>query len=232
MTTLKSLICAAALVVSTAAFAQTERAWFPTGDADGQGTLGKRYADAGIFAQEIRHTSHNMTGVGIGANVPVVKGIDVWGGYDYSVLNIPTYSYIWDGSRIGDTHVHQHRASGNIVAFNVIEKGIKPFVSLGLSRTWTDSSGSMGNVFAETRNGWNAAIGAEFPYKWIAVTPILGYHDDFKKSSRSSQAWSYGVEISAWVTKQVGVYASTAFYDQMHTSNDTWVTGAGVRFRF
>jgi len=233
MTTIKILISTAALCVASAAFAQssTTCSWFPKGDDYGQGTIGKRYADAGLSVQSIRHTAHNISGAGLSVNLPVVKHIDISGGYDYSLQNTPVYEW-YSGQRVGDVHTHNHRASGNITVYDVIENGVKPYFSVGLDRTWTDSSGFLDNIDAATRNGWNVSAGAEFPYKWISVTPQVSYQDDFKTSSRSFQAWSAGVEVSAWVTRKIGAYVNVSFNDVLHTANDNWVTGAGIRFRF
>jgi hypothetical protein len=223
MNTIKILISTAALCVASAAFAQSSNtcSWLPKGDEYGQGTIGKRYAEAGLFTQSIRHTSHSVIGAGVSANLPIINHIDISGGYDYRMQNIPDFA-----------HIHAHRASGNVTLFNTIEDGVKPFVSVGLERTWLDSSGTAGNVFANTRNAWNVAAGAEFPYKWFSVTPQVAYQDDFKTTSQSAQAWSVGVEVSAWVTSKIGAYINTTFNNVLHTADDNWVTGAGVRYRF
>jgi hypothetical protein len=239
MTTIKTFICTAALCVASAAFAQSSNtcSWFPKGDEDGQGTIGKRYVDAGLSAESLRHTAHNIGGANLGVNLPLTSLIDISGGYDYNWENIPVYNW-WYNNNEGysveksNIHLHNHRASSNITFYNVIENGIRPFVSVGLERNWTDSSGAFGNYAAETRNGWNVSAGAEFPYKWISVTPRVSYQDDFKTSSRSFQAWGVGAEVSAWITHKIGAYVNVTFYDTLHTADDNWVIGAGVRFRF
>jgi len=239
MTTIKIFIITATLCVAPAAFAQssTQCSWFPSGDEYGQGTIGKRYVEAGLSAQSIRHTAHNIGGANLDVNLPVTNHIDVSGGYDYNWENIPVYRW-WYNNNEGysveksNIHLHNHRASGSITFYNVIENGVKPFVSVGLDRNWTDSSGTFGNFAAETRNGRNASAGAVFPYKWISVTPRVSYQDDFKTSWNSFQAWGVGAEVSAWITRKIGAYVNVSFYDALHTANDYWVTGAGIRFRF
>jgi hypothetical protein len=240
MTTIKTLISTVALITASTVFAQSSNtcSWFPRGDETGQGIIGKRYADAGFSVESVRHTAHSIGGASLAANLPVTKHIDISGGYDYMWLNVPAYGWSYNNGsgssvqRIDDIKYHNHRASGSITFYNVIEDGVKPFVSVGLDRSWADSSGPWGNFAAETRNGWNVVAGAEFPCKWVAVTPQIAYQDDFKASSISYQSWSFGLEVSAWVTSRIGVYVNTSFNNILHTSDDNWVTGAGVRCRF
>jgi hypothetical protein len=240
MTTIKTFISTVALIATSTVFAQSSNtcSWFPKGGESGQGAIGKRYAEAGLAVESVRHTAHSIGDASLSANIPVTNHIDISGGYDYAWLNVPAYGWSYNSSsgysvhRIDDVKYHNHSANGSITFYNEIEDGVKPFVSVGLERSWEDSSGPWGNFAAETRNGWNVVAGAEFPYKWVAVTPQIAYQDDFKASSMSYQSWSFGVEVSAWVTNRIGIYANTSFDDVLHSSNDSWVTGAGVRCRF
>ena len=233
-TTTKFYIGALALLATSSLFAQQGGScctWFPKGDDDSQGVLGKRYAEAGLLFEDIRHTSHNLYGAGLGANVPVLKNVDLSVGYEYGTYNIPTYSYA-SGTRVGDMHVHNHSVGGSLQVFNEIEDGVKPFVSLGLYRDLRDSSGPLNNIYAANRTEWDAEIGAEIPYKSFSLIPSIKYSDDFKTSSQSFQTLTYSLEGNSWLTRRFGVFARIAFSDVMHSSQDNWDYAAGIRVRF
>lgn len=227
MTTSKILVSILALFAASTAFAQTSDSctWFPKGDEDGQGILGKRYAEAGLQFENMRHTSHSVYGGGINANVPIIQGVEVTGGYDYSTYNLPT----WTGE---SAHIHTHTIGGSVQVFNTIEDGVKPFISFGLYREFRDASGMWNQFVKANRTEWDIGAGVEVPYKWVSIIPSLSYSDDFKKTSESSQALVYRLEVDSWLTRRFGVYANVAFNDVAHSSQDVWTYGGGVRVRF
>jgi len=236
MTTIKTLIGAVALIAASTGFAQSCNtcSWFPKGDDD-QGVVGKRYAEAGFGVTEISHTAHNICDTGIGANIPIIRGLEIGGGYNYSWINVPYYSYDYATEnyvRRSDDRITTHSAQGHARLYSVIADGIKPFISAGLERSWADLHGADGYHDAYNRTSWLVGAGIEFPYKFVSVTPTIAYKDDFKRSIESSQSFTYGVEVNSWITPRIGAYISLAYLDWLHTSYYNWVYGAGVRARF
>jgi len=230
MTTIKTLISTVALIAASTVFAQTSNtcSWLPKGDEYGQGVIGKRYAEAGFNLQHTKHASDNAFDTGISANLPVVEGLDLNAGYSYSWYNPSPIKYT------------THAIGSSVTLYKTVEDGVKPFISAGLGYSWLNEDLDAGYYFfsngknSRSRNfaTWGFAIGAEFPYKWFAVIPTIGYSDDFQKSSYSSQQWTYRVEVNSWLTSKIGVFASAAYIDTFHSSVTTMDYGIGVRVRF
>jgi hypothetical protein len=229
MTTFKTLIGAVALIAASTGFAQSSNtcSWFPKGE-DGQGVIGKRYAEAGVELQDLNHDSKNAYATNIGANVPIIKGLDLSGGYAYGW---------YDHSPM---HQTDHAIGSSIKLYNEIEKGIKPFIAAGLGYSWLDEKldsgwyffGSGKNKYSQDKATWDASVGAEFSFKWLSVTPRISYNDDFERSLKSEETWQYGVEANAWITRRIGIYAQVAYVDWQHTTFHSWKYGTGIRVRF
>jgi len=228
MTTIKTLISTVALFAASTGFAQSSNtcSWLPKGD-DSQGVIGKRYAEAGFEVQDLQHTSHNAYGTGISANIPLIQGIDVGGSYQYS----------WYKPDPEDETIHDINAYATF--YKKLDDGVKPFVSASLGYSWFKEKLADGWLFNNGSNSysidtatWAMAVGAEFPFKWFAVTPTISYRDDFKRSRESSQSLDYGVEASAWITSRIGASLSVSYVSWQHSSDYTWIYGTGVRVRF
>jgi|GEM_PF-2061573 len=229
MTTIKTLIGTVALAAVSTCFAQTSNScsWFPTGE-DGPGVIGKRYADVGFGVQDNSHDSKNTYGVGIGANIPLIKGLDFDAGYSY------------DSYRHSPVKEHWNDISTGIKLYNTVENGVKPFISAGLGYSWLNekldddwyfiSTGK--NSRSQGKATWGASVGAEFPFQWISVTPTISYHDDFERTANSDQAWAYGVHANSWITRKVGVSLGVSYVAWQHSSNQAWDYSTGVCVRF
>lgn len=216
MTTIKTFIGTVALLAASTVFAQTEKCeLFPKGTTEGQGTIGRRYADGYLSYQNVSHSSDDVYGIGIGANVPFCKGIDLLGGLSYTSFKPDAFSTTL-------THL-----DGAVRIYNVIEDDVKPFLQAGLGM-------SIGDVRDNSTNwiNWSVGVGAEFPYKWVAITPSITYRDDLRHRGPSVQSMAYAVEVSSWATEQVGIYLKTSAIDIMNDANvELGITG-GIRVRF
>ena len=228
MTTIKTLISTVALIAASTVCAQSSNtcSWFPKGE-DGPGVIGKRYAEASFDVTELRHTAHNICDAGISANIPVIQGLDVSGGYNYAWYNLPTY-----GHGPSSYRARAQSINANATLYKTIEDGVKPFISAGLQRSWQDLNGPYSYHSAYNVTSFAVTAGAEFPYKWVAVIPSINYQDDFKRSAESSQSFSYAVEVNSWITKKIGVYVNASYSAWQHSSYDQLSYGAGVRVRF
>jgi hypothetical protein len=229
MTTIKTLISTVVLLSVSTVFAQSSSTctWFPKGDEDSQGVIGKRYVEAGFDLQNVQHTSHNAYDANISANIPIIKGIDISGGYSYG----------WYDRK--PLHQDYNDIGTSVKLYKAIEDGVKPFISAGLGYSWFNEkldsgwyfTGNGKNSYSHNSATWGASAGVEFPYKWISVTPRIGYSDDFSTTSKSTQAWRYGVTASSWITSKIGIYGEAAYVAWQHTPAHDWVFGAGVRVR-
>lgn len=216
MTTIKTFVGTVALLAASTVFAQTSSCvLFPKGDEDGQGTIGRRYADGYLSIQDVRGTTTNVYGGGGGANIPLCSGIDLNGGVGYT-------SYKPD-----DFSTTLTTLGGNVKFYNKAEGGVKPFVTGGLGMTFGDV-----NSHSTSWVDWNVGVGAEFPYKWISITPSITYHDDFRHNGVSTQSLHYAVDFNSWATSQVGVYAKVVCIDTWHDANPAFGLALGVRVRF
>jgi hypothetical protein len=86
--------------------------------------------------------------------------------------------------------------------------------------------------YSHDKATWGTSVGAEFPYKWISVTPRISYDDDFERTAKSDQVWQYGVSINSWITPKIGVYAHVTYVAWQHSTDRDWVYGTGLRVRF
>lgn len=216
MTTIKTFIGTVALLAASTVFAQTGSCeFFPKGDTDGQGTIGRRYAEGYLSLESVSHTTDDVFSIGAGGNLPLCKGIDLGGSIAYSSFKPDDFSTTL-------THF-----DGNVKLYNKIENDIKPFVIAGLGL-------SMGDVHDHSTNwiNWSVGIGAEFPYKWISVTPSIIYRDDFRHRGPSTQSMNYAVDINSWATPQIGVFSKIAAIDKMSDRNVELALTVGVRVRF
>jgi len=229
MTTIKTLISAVVLIAASTGFAQSSNtcSWFPKGE-DGPGVIGKRYADVGFDVEDVQHTSHNAYQTSIGANIPVTQCIDISGGYSYSWFDYKPQ------------HNTDHAIGGSIKLYKTIEDGVKPFISAGLGYSWFDEkldnpwyfNSNRKNHHSQDKATWRGSVGAEFPYKWISVTPTISYDDDFEGTTKSSQAFVYGVRTDSWITPKIGIYFGVSYVTWQHSPSHDWNYSVGARVRF
>lgn len=166
--------------------------------------------------------------------MPVTGFLDVSGGYGYSRQKTRYYMVY------GESTTSSHALGVDVLAYKKTAAGLKPFVAAGLGYSWTRSKlegyfPSGGQLKIEHRDNsasWSVSTGVEIPFRWVALTPVVSYADDFEKSGDSSQAWSYGLEASSWITPRVGVYADVAYTEPKHYDGHMWSFGAGLRFKF
>jgi len=216
MTTIKTLIGTVALLTASTVFAQTGSCvLFPKGDQDGQGTIGRRYAEGYLSLQDVRGSSDNVFGGGVGGNLPLCCGIDLLGDINYT-------SYKPDNFSTTLTNF-----DGSVRLYNKVEDDVKPFIQAGLGMTFGDVRDHSTNWI-----NWSVGVGAEFPYKWVSVTPSISYRDDFRHSGASTQSLNYAVEFSSWATPQVGVFAKVTYVDVRHDGANATGLTAGLRVRF
>ncbi|MFT3782829.1 MAG: hypothetical protein QM790_12535 [Nibricoccus sp.] len=216
MTTIKTLISTVALLAASTVFAQTGNSpWFPTSTEDGQGTIGRRYGEGYLSLQDVSGSSKNIYGGGVAANVPLLKGIDLNGRVGYTSFK-PAYA-----------STTLTNLDGAVKFYNQSDADIKAFIAPGLGVTFGDV-----NDHSTSWVRWNVAIGAEFAYKWVAITPTLTYNDDFRHHGPSQQSISYGAEFSSWATPQVNVFAKVEAIDPFHDANITPGLTIGLRVRF
>jgi len=216
MTTIKTFIGTVALLAASTVFAQSGNCvLFPKGDEDGQGTIGRRYAEGYLGFQDVSKTTKNVFAVGVGGNLPVCGGIDLLGSINHTSF------------KPGKASTTLTNFDGSVRLYNKIEDDIKPFIQAGLGMTF-------GDVLDHSTNwiNWNVGIGAEFAYKWISVTPTIIYRDDFRHNGPSKQSMDYSVEVSSWATPQVGVFAKLSYVAVVHDLADSIGLTAGVRVRF
>lgn len=216
MTTIKTLIGTVALLTASTVFAQTGSCvLFPKGDTEGQGNIGRRYAEGYLGLSDVRGTGTNTFSTGIGANVPLCTGIDLNGGVGYTSF------------KPDDVSTTLTTIGGSAKLYNMVEDCVKPFIEAGLGLT-------VGDVRDHSTNwiNWSVGIGAEFPYKWISVTPSISYHDDLRHNGASKQSLNYAVDFNSWATPQVGVYAKVAYVDVRHDGANSLGLTAGLRVRF
>lgn len=230
MTTIKTLISTVALFAAATVFAQSgsQSIWFPKGDDYGQGSIGKRYAGASFSIDNPHGYTDLGYGTNIGVNIPVVNHIDVSAGVGYSWLNYNYPSYYY-----GPIEIDQKYTSLNasVTIYNTIENNIKPYIAFNVGQTFAKlSTNHVGhNTNFET---WGAVVGAEFPYKWLAVDVSIGYDDDLMRPAYSGQDTFATARLSSWITEKIGVNVGVSFVRPMHNFEDSWVFDAGVRFRF
>ncbi|MFT3867918.1 MAG: hypothetical protein QM715_05410 [Nibricoccus sp.] len=197
-----------------------------------QGNLGKRYGSLDFAIGDPSHTSDNIYGTSLGVNIPVTRYLDISGGYGYSRYKTEFpgfYAYKSEG----------HGLSADLVFYKALSNGLKPFISAGLGYSWTTTkieSRSMwtsNGKFKDDSGSWSTSVGIEIPFRWIALTPSIGFGGDFE--GQDSQAWTYGLEASSWITRKVGIFAGVAYAEpRKNYSVDVhmWSYGAGLRFKF
>lgn len=216
MTTIKTFIGTVALLAASTVFAQTGSCvLFPKGDEDGQGTIGRRYAEGFLSFQDVKGTSKNVFGGGVGGNLPVCTGLDFLGSVSHTSF------------KANDLSTTLTNFDGVVRAYGKVEDDVTPFIQAGLGMTF-------GDVLDHSTNwiNWNVGVGADFSYKWASVTPTISYSDDFRHTGASSQALTYAVEVNSWATPQIGVFAKVSYVDVRHDgANGTGLT-AGLRVRF
>jgi hypothetical protein len=105
--------------------------------------------------------------------------------------------------------------------------GMKPFLSAGLGEQWVHTQ------FGSSDFGvWGVGAGVEIPSKVFTVTPSISYTDDLQRSTLSSQQFTFGVELSRWVTKTTSAYAAVSYSDISHINYDAWNYSVGLRVKF
>lgn len=216
MTTIKTLIGTVALLAASTVFAQSgSSTLFPKGDEDGQGTIGRRYGEGYLSLQNVSHSSDDIFGAGVGGNLPVCKGLDLIGGVGYT-------SYKPD-----DWSTTLTNLDGSVRVYNKIEDDVKPFLQAGLGL-------SIGDVRDHSTNwiNWSVGVGAEFPYKYVSITPSITYRDDLRHRGPSTQSMNYAVDVNSWATSQVGIFAKVVAIDIMNDANIELGLTVGVRVRF
>jgi hypothetical protein len=228
MNTIKTFISTVALLTASTLFAQSGSCiTFPKGE-DGPGVIGKRYAEVGFVSQDFHQYSDVAQGPVVAANVPLAKGLDVGMAYSYSTLNYTPMGA--PSTVVVDSTAHNFGI--NALVYNTIEGGIKPFLSCNLGTTAATAS-YLGSDHSTNYQWWGFSAGAEFPSKWVSVIASIGYDDDFRGSSDSTQNWNAKVEVNTWITSRIGVYVGAAYirplHDDLVTSN-VWSAGARVRF--
>jgi opacity protein-like surface antigen len=202
-----------------------------TASETSQGSLGKRYANLGFGIADPAHTSDNVYGTAVGVNVPVTSFLDISGGYSYSRFKTDEPQYYTYKS---DSHI----LNSEFVFYRKFAGGLKPFLSAGVGYSWLSSkieghSDFPGNYkFKDDLATWGTSVGIEIPFRWVALTPAIGYSGNFESSS--NQTWSYGLRVSSWITRKVGVYAGVAYSEPRHDfgDNHTWSYSTGLRIKF
>lgn len=216
MTTLKTFIGTVALLAASTVFAQSDKCeLFPTGSTEGQGTIGRRYAEGYLSVQNVSHSSDDIFGIGVVGNVPFCKGIDLIGNLGYSSYKPDMWSTTLTSFE------------GAVRVYNSTEDDVKPFVQAGLGM-------SFGEVRDNSTNwvNWSVGVGAEFAYKWVSITPSIVYRDDLRHRGPSVQSLNYAVEASSWANEKVGIFLKLTAVDVMNDRDVELNVTAGVRVRF
>lgn len=204
MKLIKMLVIAALAAIGTA---QTPAS------AATSGLLGQKYLETDFTLQDIQHVSPDVYNVGLAVNLPVNAYLDVGAAYSYGWL-----------SRSISAHTNTLGATATgYFSF----AGMKPFLSAGLGEQWVHTQ------FGSSDFGvWGVGTGVEIPSKVFTVTPSISYTDDLQRSTLSSQQFTFGVELSRWVTKTTSAYAAVSYSDISHINYDAWNYSVGLRVKF
>lgn len=234
MKKLQTILSVGALAASSVLFSNIACAQTAATKDPSQGSLGKRYAFVDFATGKPKGATDNIYGSGIGVNMPLTEFLDISGGYGYSRQKT-RYSMAY-GTFTSSSHV----LGADFVAYKKAAGGLKPFVAASLGYSWVRAEAdfnipNFGSWHSEARNDfatWGVSTGVEIPFRWVALTPVISYADDFEKSNNSTQTWSYGLEASSWITPRVGVYADVAYTEPKHYDGHMWSYGAGLRIKF
>jgi hypothetical protein len=180
---------------------------------DASGLLGQKYAEVSFGMQDIYHVSPNGYSLGVSSNVPVTRYLDIGAGYSYDWIK-------------GNVHGHTNTLGATATAYTTVA-GVKPFAGVGLGYEWIRAAG-FGDDFAL----WAAAVGVEIPTRIVTITPTITYSDDFQRSSRSSQDFTYGVDVSRWITKTTAAFIGVNYSDTLSSTADAWTYTVGARLKF
>jgi hypothetical protein len=186
-----------------------------TSNPTGTGNLGQRYIETSLGLQNVRHISDHAYSVDAGVNTPIVPSSVDAGAF---------YTYSWLKGRFAS---HANTFGVYATAYSAMQ-GVKPFASALVGWEWFKSE-----VVSSTSYGiWAAAVGVEVPVGEVTFTPRIVYADDFRRSARSSQGWTFQVEGSMALNPTTVVFGTMGKTDVRRTSFDSWNYEIGARFRF
>ncbi len=204
----KKITLALGLLAAGASFAQTNPP-APTG------LLGHQYTEVSFGLNDLKHVSTHGYSLGAAANTALIPGkLDAGG----------TYSYSWIG---GGLRSHANTIGGYTTAYLPLQ-GFKPFVGAGLGYEWTSAPHGLGDDQAV----WRTTVGVEIPAGAVTITPRITYHDDFRGTQRSTQAWTVGAEANYWYSATSAIFGSIGHSDVRRSSIDSWNYQIGLRAKF
>lgn len=178
------------------------------------GVLGENYAELSYGLQDIRHISPNFNVVSVDGNAAITRHLDLGGGISTG----------WIG---GTVDGHANTLSGVATAYTTWRRA-KPFVSAGLGYQWLSMRGATDAWL------WGSTIGVELPAieNVLVLTPRIGYADDFRRSGRSAQQWTFETEANCWLTRSTALFASVGYAEARRSPFDSWTGRIGVRMRY
>lgn len=197
---LRLLLIAGSLAIASTLHAQMD-----------PGFIGKRYATAGLFVENVHDAAIDSGTAFIGtANVPLTANLDLNGSASYE--------------RFSDYSIRDKRVGATLVAYKELEY-FKPFIELGVTGTWQEST--VANRTYKSHDGiYVGGLGVEAA---VARRTAVFLKADFNKyfDSDNGDYWTYTAGLNAWFNDKIGGVASIAFNE-----SETTVYNFGIAYRF
>lgn len=231
MKKLHTILCAGALAASvfSPVFAHAQSA---TSSDNSQGTLGKRYIGLDYGVSDHNNSSENLYGASLKVNLPVYSFLDVSVGLGRGWIK-------YDSSPYSKLKIETTSVGTDFVFYKAFANGVKPFVSVGFESSWnTYNYQSMyewylnNGEYKGSSASLGAAVGVEIPFRWVSLTPMIGYSGSLEDSD--TQTVEVRLQASSWITSRVGVFADVGYTKPRKSNSDNYsmTYGAGMRFKF
>ena len=175
------------------------------------GFLGKRYADASLFIEDLRHgTVSNGLGLELHGNIPLTSYLDASANISYEKFN----NYSISDQRIG----------GSLIGYADLDTW-KPFLELTVANT-NQSSTVEGVKYTSSKGYWTAGAGIEAPVtRSTAIFGLAARSEYFDRKLASY--WTYKFGVNTWFTQKIGGVLAVSFF-----KNESITYSVGVAYRF
>lgn len=179
------------------------------------GVLGQNYGEISFGLQDIQHLQPNFYDVTVAGNAALLPHLELGGAFGAG----------WIG---GNVDGNATLVAGNATTYTSW-RGVKPFLSTALGYQWFHVPGANNDKWL-----WGASTGVEIPVieRVLSLTPRVAYSDDFRNTQRSAQRWTFETEGNAWLTRNLALFASVGYSNEIRNRFDSWNWRLGFRSRF
>ncbi len=179
------------------------------------GVLGQNYAEISFGLQDIRHVQPNFYDVTVAGNAAVLPHLDLGGAFGAGWIR-------------GNIDGNASLLAGTATTYTAW-RNVKPFLSTSLGYQWFHAPGAANDKWL-----WGVSTGVEVPVvdRLLSLTPRIGHSDDFRSGPRSAQQWTFETEGNAWLTRNLALFASVGYSDEVRSRFDSWNWRLGFRSRF